>query len=381
MKKIICTATPFGYGPVSKLITICKFLNKENVELIFVGNGIAFELAEETSYFSRIVPYDFAQNDSDASIFKEEWLQDISLMLNVMEPIAVCAANEMGLRTVYIDSLFWMWDEIPKQLHTVDSYVIQSFVGVQDKVRSVAKSIDSIRLCGPIVDCSYKKVFKENKKSLLVNFSGLENPFVKFGTNMYYPEAVMSSLIEPLNESHWEQIIIVGNQAVMKWFSDEFGSNFRGKFQHVEHDLFLNLLSNSDMLITSPGLTSTYEAVSYEVPVRFMPPQNYSQALMSQIHKDSGFVDISMDWSDIYPSYFVPHDLSEEQGVAMVADTIERFSKDASARKRASERSALVINLNPPSSGHQRQVLGIALSDGTKEVVDIIIERLSVTAK
>lgn len=54
--RIICTAKSFGYGPISKLLTICKYLKntKSDIILELVGDSIVIELAKHTNYFNKI---------------------------------------------------------------------------------------------------------------------------------------------------------------------------------------------------------------------------------------------------------------------------------------------------------------------------------------
>lgn len=67
------------------------------------------------------------------------------------------------------------------------------------------------------------------------------------------------------------------------------------------------------MVLTTPGLTTTYEALVYNIPIRFLPPQNYSQALMLKHYRNTGFADISFDWTDVYNESIVPLYLPEKR--------------------------------------------------------------------
>jgi hypothetical protein len=61
-KKIICGAANFGYGPVSKLLSILRALPKNKYDLCFVGYGAALELARHFP-FSEVVVGN-VQNDN-----------------------------------------------------------------------------------------------------------------------------------------------------------------------------------------------------------------------------------------------------------------------------------------------------------------------------
>ncbi|OKP91070.1 hypothetical protein A3844_04305 [Paenibacillus helianthi] len=378
MKTILCTAASFGYGPSGKLLSICKSLKSQGFELKLVADGLVLQLANLTDYFTDIIEFDFInsvliEHNKLTNAFKEA-----DLMLNVLEPDAVKFANHFGVKTVYVDSLFWMWDKLPDDLQDVE-YIIQKFPGVYTKISEFNANSANFRFCGPIVDTSFINV-GERENFLLVSFAGLESPFNKFGKGLFYPEAVLSNLIEPLNNSSYEKIMITGNSSVIEFFKQKYGKQFRGEFIHLSHDKFLQSLAICKMLIASPGLTTTYEALVYKTPIRYLPPQNYSQALMLNRYEQEGFTDMSLNWSDIYTEYIIPANLPEAEGVALVGRTIECFSVDQGAQMFAKVRLSEILNVEPPSSERQRTVLGEELTDGTAEVVEIIQDVFSYNA-
>lgn len=367
----------FGYGPVGKLLTICKRLQSEGVEMVLVADKLALQLASLTDYFTDIVPFDFINSDLSEHEKLRPLFQGADLMLNVLEPDAVEFANQFGVPTVYVDSLFWMWDELPESLHNVH-YIAQTFPGVDKKLDQFQEHLASFNLCGPIVDTSYKEG-GERENFLLISFAGMESPFTKFGKNLYYPVAVLSNLLQPLNNSSYEKIVITGNSSIMEFFQEKYGEQFRGEFTHLSHDKFLEALATCKMVVASPGLTTTYEALVYETPIRYLPPQNYSQTLMLTGHQARGFADIAMNWSNIYPEYSIPADMPEADGVALVEETIVRFATDSAGQEIAKEILTDMLTAEPPSSHAQREALGEKLTDGTSEIVKIVLEKLAVT--
>ncbi len=376
MKKIICTATSFGYGPVGKLLAICKRLKEHGVQMDLLADGLVLELSRHVDYFTNIIPFDSLQNDLVTSENLHDLFKEADLMLNVLEPNIVKFTKHFGLQTVYVDSLFWMWEDIPPELYNV-YYIAQTYPGVEDKRVQFKERLQEFRVCGPIVDTSYLKQVHTRENFLLVNLSGLENPFTKFGANLYYPEAIVSTLIEPLNNSSYEKIVITGNSQVMQSLKEHYGSAFRGQFTHLSHDNFLRYLATCKMILTSPGLTTTYESLVYKTPIRFLPPQNYSQALMLQGYQQSGFADLALNWSDVYEVYSIPNNLPEAEGVNLVSKTIERFASDVHAQGDAKRRLSEMIQLEPPFVEKQLQVLGENLKDGTAEIVEVVLKRIA----
>ncbi|MGI2729925.1 UDP binding domain-containing protein [Bacillus cytotoxicus] len=157
---------------------------------------------------------------------------------------------------------------------------MQNYFDIDQKVNVLKKDINNLIVCDPITSLLTKDINTELNQ-IIFNFSGLETPFMKnMDDLLLYPKTIFENAYEALNESKFDRIIVTGNDKVMTYLKKEYGNKFRGEFKHLSHEEFLIELQNSKMLVSSPGLTATYEAMAYNVPVRFLPPQNYSQALM-----------------------------------------------------------------------------------------------------
>lgn len=240
MVKIICTATSFGYGPVSKLLTICKELAKKGYQLEIIGAGVALELASHTNVFDKIWKIDFSNPDIKKSCL-DEVLKKADLFLNVLEPKAVSLAKNYDIPITYVDSLFWMWDKMDISLKDVDKYIAQKFPGVQDNIKKfkwdTEGSSNNFYVCNPIVNTKHMNMSAKKDNLLLVNFSGIETPFNDINQDCY-SNKVMDNLIEHLNNSSYERILVTGNNKIMNEFNMMYKKVFRGEFKHLAHDDF-----------------------------------------------------------------------------------------------------------------------------------------------
>ena len=164
---------------------------------------------------------------------------------------------------------------------------------------------------------------------------------------------------------------------VMEYLDQRYG-NDRLSFRHLSHSAFLSLLNKIALLVTSPGLTATYEAFVYGVPIRFLPAQNHSQALMQRKYIKNGFADIPMAWSCFYPQCVITDDMPQELGVKMVMDAIETFSRDSEAQEKADDILTEMLTREPPGTHHQKKCFGMDINgDGASQVKAIIAEILS----
>jgi hydroxymethylcytosylglucuronate/cytosylglucuronate synthase len=370
VKRLICTAAPFGYGPVAKLLTICKFLT--NYQLEFVGTGPALELARHASYFSTITKADYDLS-ANRQLF-QPILSGADLLLASVEPAAIELARTFQVPCCYVDSLFWMWDTLPEACYEVTCYCAQRFPGVSERQATFGRSVRNLRLVGPIVDRTFRRTGKRDP-FLLVSLGGLESPLVREHESLLYAGPVISALDQALRRSQWSEVIVTGNHAVMVHLQEHYGRPGL-TFTHLAHEDFLKLMARAAFLLTSPGLTTTYEALVYQVPMRFLPPQNYSQALMLKLYRSNGLADRALDWCDLYPQALITEGLPEEEGVRQVQASIQRFAADLAAQEVAVSVFQEMLTYSLPDSSMQASRLGIPLTDGAQEVATIIINEL-----
>lgn len=341
-KHLICVAAAFGYGPVSKLLTITKYLQILDYELTFIGYGTALELAKSWD-FNNIYEYNIHEAQSDNEI--SEKISNSDGVINVLEPSFGSIAQKVTTMHFYIDSLFWMWGQLDPRVTLSECYFIQNFPGVNKKITDWSDKIQNPVLVNPIVDIKYRTSSK-CKKKLIINYGGLESQLITVERGLIYP-FIITKLLLPVFESiklNYEEIIFTGNQKVMAYFEHRYSHKFPYiKFLHLEHDKFLETLSIAKLLVTSPGLTTTYEAFHLKVPVRFLPPQNYSQTLMLDFYRKTNLSDISFHWKDIYPDYKVDFNMEESFAINQILSIIEHFDKDFEAQKNASKILRAVI--------------------------------------
>ena len=94
--------------------------------------------------------------------------------------------------------------------------------------------------------------------------------------------------------------------------------------------------SQSGLLITSPGLTTTYEAFFMSCPTLSLPPQNLSQFFILENLVDLGIAPYRIHWKDLYSDVHVQIGLPESEGVHRILSYISRFQQDESAQNNAS---------------------------------------------
>lgn len=359
--RILACAAPFGFGPAAKLLTVTRRLADRH-DVTFAGSGVAAQLAGHETFFRAMADVDWETAAGRRSL--REMAAEHDLVLSAGEPVALEAAASAGVPAAYVDSLLWMWDELPPSAEGVGLYVAQRYPGVESSRH--LERIRNLRLVGPIVDHPERSPQRE-RGFLLVNLAGLESPFYKFGRNLDYPDVVLDAIERATYQPRWQKVVVTGNRAVLEDWASRRGLGSAIQYVHLPHREFISTLAAAEMLITSPGLTATYEALAHFVPVRFLPPQNYSQALMIETSRRLDMADISLTWSDIYPELQVTSGLPEAEGVRRVVEAIRTVRRDPSAMHSVAEAYQAMLHADPPSAEHQRRALGIPWTDGAQE--------------
>lgn len=364
MKLIVCVACAFGYGPVAKLISICRGL--VGYRLIYVGNGVSLELASHEDIFSELIDIDVYTPEGEKE-FANLLERDIALLLTVLEPNVVGTAKVRGIPVCYIDSLFWMWDRFEVKCRGVDAYIAQNYFGVDEKYQKFKKDIKSFYRVGPIIDKSYIGIQKKNH--LMINFSGMDSIMTQKSNKYLYCEPMVEILLDILKKSEWSKVLFTGNREVMDNFRERY-KDIPYEFKHLSHSEFLKNLSEARMILTTPGLTTTYEALIYKTPIRFLPPINYSMLLMLSQYKRKEFSD-DFNWDNIFSDVQIEENLPERLGVELVAKIVRRFNADKNAQKKLTSFLRIKIK-SVPDSAFQKCIMGEQFSDGVDEVRKII---------
>jgi hydroxymethylcytosylglucuronate/cytosylglucuronate synthase len=322
--KLLCDAVAFGFGPISKLLAICSYL-PSSWSVTLLATGTSATLAAESG-FRNIVECD--TEDMAALRDKRQLFLNADLFLNVMNPVSAAYAHELGLPMVTVDSLFWMWDAVPNYLLTASRYFIQNFPGVEKQMARFRPV--NARIVGPIIDTRYRTAGRDRENQLLINVGGLRSKLVPPCNNFVYLRLVGQALTSALADHTFARVVITGDSQSLET-SLAYWNIPRSKIVMLSHSEFLTTLANSRVVMTSPGLTASYEAFVYQTPTVFLPPQNLSQFLILDVFRAHGAAPRSIHWRD-YCDADVHADLSEREGVQRVVTCIQEVDSSASLR-------------------------------------------------
>lgn len=314
--KILCEAIAFGFGPVGKLLAIAHELVKD-FELDFIGSGSSLELAKRTNYFLNIIELD---TTSVNSRIPREIIDNYDTIISVINPIFAEQVLNYGKKLIVIDSLFYMWHEIPSVWKECDLLIVQSFNN--EKKRLANELFKNAKVVGPIISHSINSTSQEGNDSIVINFGGADYPYTT--DDSIIPEFIKSLISKLTIVSHYrERIISIGPRQLKKIKYLEKDGYIINTYSHNE---FLNLVKKAKLILTVPGLTTMYETFGNSIPTIFLPPMNYSQFLNLRKLKENDVARYSVNWDSIYNTSSTI--LDEDHGVQMVESFLSKSLSD-----------------------------------------------------
>jgi len=318
--------TAFGFGPVSKAVTIAAEFKRlfPGVELNFFGAGIDFDFAAKANVFDHIFRYDV---DTDATLAAlSKYLITYDHVVSVLN-FAILHWWDLHYPPLYVvDSLAWMWPSMPSGLEKASCYFVQDYLLPTDRVKKWTQSVRVVTT-GPIcsVECPPATSRKDGK--LLVSFSGCANPLL--AENVYYEYIrVLSEAILDVSQGLFEEVLICTRESLHHVVLACEGMRPGIRVAHLPHDRFIKEMSDCSVLLTSPGITTTIEALRLNTPVGFLPPQNYSQCLLAEQNLDTFGPSRCMALSRFGEQYRIKEGLPEVEGVMVVARFLEEICKN-----------------------------------------------------
>ena len=320
-------STSFGFGPVSKAVTTAQELKRRRPQAIahYFGAGIDHDFAVKSRAFDRIFRIDVDRRDSLVELIPQ--LAHYQAVFSILN-LDILPSWPAGHPPLYlIDSLAWMWPSPPAGLGNVKAYFVQDYLVSEERIRGWREEFPLV-VVGPIEAASLAREIGHDSsiRRLLVNFSGCANPIAPPEIFRRYVEILTGAVLEFIDK--FDEIKLCCNEKLSRhiWdlLQDERSSGVV-EVGHFAHNEFLKMLAGSQVVVSAPGITTTLEANAFGKSIRFLLPQNYSQALMSERYRILFGDRCCMALSRFAPEFTVSPDLPEEEGVARVVAALQHI--------------------------------------------------------
>lgn len=329
IKKGAFVATSFGFGPVSKAVTIAKEIKKCSpaLNLHFFGDGIDYEFAVQNKIFDKIHR---VKTNSQPDLKKLlPVLQGYEFVVSVLN-LDILSIWDKTLPPLYfVDSLAWMWNAAPQGIENVAAYFVQDFLLPNDHVQSWHAEYPLVAVPAIMSDhlTSIDSDPKPRVNKLLVNFSGCSNPHVNGKLFEKYALTLSKLIVD--GAFTFDEIQICTNQKLAALVDSNVTKSKQVKVDCLPQYDFIEQMQTSRLLLTAPGITTTFEALRANIPFAFLLPQNDSQALLSDIYRKQIGDEICMAFSSFGKEFSFTTDLidlrDKTRAVYLAATFLEKI--------------------------------------------------------
>ncbi|WP_423461858.1 hypothetical protein ACO229_14200 [Promicromonospora sp. MS192] len=335
MAHILCSAENFAYGPAGKLLTIASELNALGHDLTFVGYGTSYDLASQSSIFQAVHEIDTELEDPAPLLL--DLASSADLVISCMDKGTVRAAKTVGVPSVWIDSLFYWWDDLPKEVLAADLYVKQDVLPDAQNMQRYGKSIENLLSIGPLVESRGRnRDFEIVQNRALICFGGMDAPgWYEAGKNHDYP-TVVTRLLHEVEFEGFDELIVTGASHIMEELDQVYGGS-KFQFRSLPHHVFVQMLAESRVALLAGGLESTLEAFANRVPAIFLPPLNVTHHLQVQSLREAGAANASISYDDYYPRFDWATKTRREK-VDEFLDRARLFERDSSVQEDVTRR-------------------------------------------
>lgn len=326
MARLILTAENYAFGPISKLLFVAKLLKKRGHHMEFAGYGTSLQLAKHFP-FEAVYEIDTENPESKRQLSKI--ISGADMLISSMDLPSVIVAKEQGIPVVWIDCLFWFWNEIFEEVLDVDLFVRE--LSVDDSANEIkfGKKIKNLFTVGPILG---EMDIKKRASQVLVSYGGGEaTHWYKVGHDTNYPFLMTSILSNYVDWHDFNKIIVATSEKIIKDLKGKF-PNTIFEFKCLPQREFLEELLRSEVLVTTAGLVTTESAFQYKTPTLFLPSSNDSHYMLLEILRDQGLAPASVELSDYLPPLNLNGN-SVEENIAAVMKQIKYVEESDDLQK------------------------------------------------
>lgn len=370
---ILVTAEFFGFGPIVTCINIIEKLKKRlQGHYIFLGSGISMEYAVESKLFDEIV--ECKTYDYECLKEQEEIFNNSDFVLSVENLQGAIYSVRCGHKVYYIDNLFWMWKDIPKELEEVEAYFIVDIFDVDKNIDRIGRNIKRIIKIGPLRELNY--ISKKSKKNQLVyDVGGAESFLSDYKLVSAFYTKLFNYIYDAVQDKGIERILVCGGNNIVKSIEENLGPVKNVSFRSYNKNEFLDVLGESKYVIMTPGLGNYFEALGCDQDVLILPPINYSQFWQNREYKKEKLGFTIINW-DEFPWYKEIEKYEDEDvGVKQVLDNVKLFLQDTDGLFIIKKYVEDYFSLYTGTWRDEREkYIGSIGKSGIDEIVNIILE-------
>lgn len=327
MKRLVFTAQDFAFGSIGPLLYLADGFRDKEFTLVFVGFGTSLQLARKFP-FDEIYELDTEDPKNTAEL--EKIISSSDAVISCTDIPSIVAAKKFNKITIWEDVLFWFWPTISEELFDIDLYIREKAFDASVNEKKYDKKIKNLLTVGPIMP-KVKKLSR--KKQAMISFGGAQATHVyQVGKDTNYPLFMTETLINCVDWSDFDKVFLATSETVIDQLKKLF-PDAPFEFATMAHDEFANEISQSQVILITPGLITTQCAFNSETPVIFLPPSNDSQYIQLDDLRDLGLAKASVSLSDFLPKLNLLH-LPGEESTRQVMEQLRTLEKSPEVREQ-----------------------------------------------
>ncbi|OTA21701.1 hypothetical protein Xbed_00451 [Xenorhabdus beddingii] len=379
---IIFDADPFCFGPISTTLNVVDKLKRRNklipgTQFILLGTLTSSQLGQKSSSFDVIYECD-TTSITELSRYSE-LISGASLYISNTNPNSINFVAQLGTPIIYIDTLFWMWDNLHVDLHQTEKTFIQDFHGIERNIEKFHDKLGDYQVIPPILPDSLQpdslqkyRLDAPPPEGVLITLGGIDTVYVDT-TDFYYH--FLQELLSIPNLQNETNITIAGGGKTIVNLANRFAKTHPhihiGCFARQD---FLQKLDRARKVLSNPGLTTFYECMTLNKDVFFLPPQNYSQQLQLDVFLQHYYThEYGFLWQPEYGYPDIPSYLPEKEGLALIKKCNDLFINNPIERKRAMN---MINQFLSKETNHTKFCHDIVKSNSNDIIVDYIENRI-----
>lgn len=333
--------TDFGFGPVSKCSYIITALQDKmpNATIKFYGGKDSIAFIRKNNKNVKIL-------ERNKIMDKSVGIKDCDLVVNILDVDLLTEWDNNLPKMYFVDSLSWMWDKPMKNIELIKSYYIQDYLADKEKNKEY-EIYTNVKLIPPITEnATLENVSKKNM--LLVNYSGVFNPFTEKQYYVNYCKVNTECILEEASKK-FDTIKFSMNEEISSILEKEKESliekyNVNIEFGFYKHSEFIKMIQEARLVLSNAGITATLEMYNYNKCFGYLLGTNYSQALMTQKYYDTYRLENVIPFSMLEINMEEIYNLPEEEGVKLINNAVISILKNN--KKQLKEYFKRIINMS-----------------------------------
>ena len=326
-------AREFGFGPVSKAVAVARSIRKLSPGIILrlLGNGHVLSFGRMAQAFDELIECDLESDPAAAAALTK----NAEAVLTSLDFAVVPSLAAQRTATYLIDSLGWLWQSTPPEVafcrrYYVQGYLLNNNVGIQNSLPKNASVV------APIIDHDLYSMrgIERDTQFALISFAGCCNPFVSEAAFAVYVRETTSAIVDAIGD-RYQRIAIYANEKIAS-FIRTLPEAKNARVAQAEHRRFLSDAARCGVIYTTPGLTTTLECLALGTPLKFLPPNNFSQVRILDIYAAQGALSYSPTFSNAYSAPALHADQDESVAVKYIGEILNNLD-GARFRNRLSE--------------------------------------------